>query len=59
MGTIQERKAIERMSQSWRRLTGGAQTASTLPVPEGAAEEVREDVTPPPAPSGAPTRPAG
>ena len=56
MGVLEERKALDRAAQAWRRLIVGAREATT-PTPPPELEEAPP--APPETPPAAPGRPSG
>jgi len=58
MGAIEERKALERLSQSLRRIVVGAREATRPGPPGGGQAELPAGQQPAQAAPGAPPRPA-
>lgn len=59
MSAADERKALERLSQSWRKLVAGAQAPPPPPPPEQASPPTETPVLPSPAAPGASSTPPG
>lgn len=59
MGAIEERKALERLALSWRKLIAGGRPAGPVTPPETTQATPETPVLPPPAGPGAPPTPAG
>jgi len=59
MTAIAERKALERLSQSWRKLIAGAKSPPSAAPPEQASPATETPVLPPAGGPGAPSTPAG